>query len=232
MLSQKNDLADMISIMRELPINRLDYGVILSANPDGPHEIVWLQRSNSIKNPLPTMLPISEQVGSRGARQHLKFHVAVAFGLFAVGRQKVGPARDHIPGHVLYVNGDAVRFFIECAEEVFVADLPKRPFRECFVIAKSFDRVGEIILSRCLFGHGSFVPSGTIDNSPAIHGWVRVDLIYPSPEGTTENPNAFCRPFGTRNQKIHRPLPAINRWAIFDRPSGTHDFVASRIALT
>ena len=40
MFSQKNDLANMISIMRELPIDGLNHGVILTANRYGAHEIV------------------------------------------------------------------------------------------------------------------------------------------------------------------------------------------------
>ncbi len=132
--------------MRELSIDRLNYRVILAANCDRAHQVFGFQWLDGRERARPTFLPIREHVVSRRARQHFKFHVAIEFRLLAVGGQKVGPARDHVPGHVLHVDGDAVRFFIERLEEIFVADLGEGAFSEFLVIAKSFDRVVEIML--------------------------------------------------------------------------------------
>ena len=66
-------------------------------------------------------------------------------------------------------------------------------------------------------------PGGTPDNSPAIHRWVPWDQpLGPRPGGTPEGHRGiFKRPSGTRLDIFMPSYPAMNRWAIVGRPSGT-----------
>ena len=72
-----------------------------------------------------------------------------------------------------------------------------------------------------LGGH-CFCPSGASENSPAIYRWVQDFNVLSSPRGTVEAHigTFLIRPYGTL-VLLHLRYPAINRWAIFNRPSGT-----------
>ena len=174
MLRQINNLAHVIGVVRELTIDGLHDRVILAANSDGAHQIVRRQRPNRVERAAPTLFPISEQVVLRGFRQHHEFHVAIALGLLAVSREKICPAREHVAGHVFHVDGDAVRFFIERAKEIFVADLRERALRERLVIAKGVKRVFEIMLAELVVhrfnhrGHRENNDLGIIDRAPDL----------------------------------------------------------------
>jgi len=76
----------------------------------------WLER---IEEKLPAALPEFHQFSS-SLRRLFEFSVAVAVRLFAVGRQKIFPARTHVAGHVFHDDGDAVGFFVERGEKSFV----------------------------------------------------------------------------------------------------------------
>lgn len=66
------------------------------------------------------------------------------------------------------------------------------------------------------------VPSGTTEDSPAIHRWDNGQQIRPSPGGakeTARHANLIFRP--SRDLFPSRPgTPPINRWAIVFRPDG------------
>src|SRR5258705_13454828 len=97
----------------------------------------WLER---IEEKLPTALPEFHQLRA-SLRRLFEFGVAVAVGLFAVGRQKIFPARTHVAGHMFHDDGDAIGFFVERGEKSFVGTLRKRALDEFLVIAKQFGRV-------------------------------------------------------------------------------------------
>jgi len=147
MLGQIDDLAYMISIVRKLAINCLHHRVILTTNCNCPHQILRRERLDSSERALPTFLPISQQVFSGRVGQHDEFHVAISFRLLSVRCQKIGPAREHVASHVFYDDRDAVRFVIDRVEEIFIADLRESPFRELLIIAKSVQRVVQIVLA-------------------------------------------------------------------------------------
>jgi hypothetical protein len=50
MLGQKNDLADVRGIVRQLPVDRLDDGVRLLPNEDGAHCVFRLQRLKRVED--------------------------------------------------------------------------------------------------------------------------------------------------------------------------------------
>ena len=147
MLGQIDDLTYMISVVRKLTIDGLHNRVILSANSNRSHEVCRRKRLDGNERAFPTFLPISHQVFSGRVGQHDEFHVAISFGFFSVRCQKIGPAREHVAGHVFYDDRDAVRFVIDRAEEIFIADLRESPFRELLIIAKSVQRVVQIVLA-------------------------------------------------------------------------------------
>ena len=60
-------------------------------------------------------------------------------------------------------------------------------------------------------------PGGMVENSPAFQRWDHGQRVT-SPEGTAEV-HQLSRPFGT--YRAGRPIPALKRWAILVRPSGT-----------
>jgi hypothetical protein len=67
-----------------------------------------------------------------------------------------------------------------------------------------------------------FVPSGTGDNSPAIHCWEPRVKRTRSAAGTAEDGSITdARPSLRDWADLVTPFPAINCWAIFRRPYGT-----------
>jgi hypothetical protein len=66
-------------------------------------------------------------------------------------------------------------------------------------------------------GEGQFYPEGMVENSLAFQRWVSTRARI-SPEGTTEG-RRLSRPSGTRPDLAINP--ALKRWAILNRPSGT-----------
>ena len=145
MLREINDLADVISVVRDLPIDGLNHGVILAADPDCAHQVFRLERLDGIKDAFPTLIPVSDHLVFRRPGEHHKFDIAIALRFLAVSGKKIGPAREHVAGQVLHVDGDAVGFFIDVTEKVVIADLLKRAFREFLVVTKGLQRVGEIV---------------------------------------------------------------------------------------
>jgi hypothetical protein len=147
MFGEIDNLADMIRVMRDLTCDCLHRRVILSANRDGAEQVVRRQRLDCVEGALPALLPIGEHIFFRGLRQHDEFDVAIAFRLLAIGSEKIGPARDHVAGHVLHDHRDAVRFVVDRAKEVFVIELCERPLSKLLVFAKRVQHVLEIVLA-------------------------------------------------------------------------------------
>src|SRR5258707_9800546 len=64
-------------------------------------------------------------------------------------------------------------------------------------------------------------PGGMRENSPAIYRWVKECEAISSPEGTEESVSRHSfAPSGAWSVR-DTSIPAINRWAIVDRPCGT-----------
>ena len=57
------------------------------------------------------------------------------------------------------------------------------------------------------------LPSGSIDNSPAIHGGVIAGKFLTVPNGTDDNRLNFIRPWRDYDY-VYDLFPTMNRWAI------------------
>src|ERR1700682_5428545 len=108
-----------------------------AANHDLLSQIRTGQRLESIKDALPTSLPVSENFFLTRLPLDHKLHIAIASGLFAVSSEKVGPARQHIAGHVLHDRGNTICFFIEGDEQFAFAELVQSFLRKLLVSAEA-----------------------------------------------------------------------------------------------
>ena len=108
-LREKHDLADVIRVVHQLAIDRLHDRVLLTANQYRLLEIFRLATVRAHQR------RIASHVPSMRARRLwwccdsiTNSIVAIAIRFLAVGSQKVGPAREHVAGHVFHDHGDAV----------------------------------------------------------------------------------------------------------------------------
>jgi hypothetical protein len=62
--------------------------------------------------------------------------VALSVRLLAVAGQEISPARKHIACHVIHINVDAVRFFIDRVKQICLVDLFEGALRKFLIVAK------------------------------------------------------------------------------------------------
>jgi hypothetical protein len=84
MLREEDNLPDVISVMRHLPVDRLNNRMFLAANQDLLIKVVRAQRLERIEETPLTSFPISAYVILRSLRLNHKLHVAIAVQLFAI----------------------------------------------------------------------------------------------------------------------------------------------------
>src|SRR5258708_34017061 len=107
MVRQKYDLAYVIGIVFDLTVDRLQDGVLLSANPHAACQVTFGEWINCLKNAVPTRIPPSDNLlRSRGRIKH-EFVIAVSVRLFATAQKKVGPARAHVARPMFHDGGSA-----------------------------------------------------------------------------------------------------------------------------
>jgi hypothetical protein len=155
MLRQKNDLAYMVRVMRDLAVDGLHHRMRFVADGYGPAKVrvgEWQQR---IEHILPAAFPHFDQFRAR-LRRSFKFGVAVAVRLLAVRVQKIRPSRAHISRNMFHDDGDGIGFGVERLEQCFVRALCHGPLRETLVIAKKIDGVfhvgcGELVCHAAIF---------------------------------------------------------------------------------
>lgn len=134
---KQHDLADMIRGMRERPLDRLRYRVLFATNGHGFCEILGRERFNALPARLPAF--VEERHERRSVlRPIFEFAVAVASGLFAVGRQKVGPAAQQIAAQVPQDHGDAVDALGGTAGMFLIGKLLQCPVQETSVTVEGF----------------------------------------------------------------------------------------------
>ena len=77
--------------------------------PDGNrfHEIFFVQRRDGIEQTFPATVPIGHEA-IPGGEVVDEFVVTVPVGFFAIRGEKIGEARNHVAGHVLHDDDDAV----------------------------------------------------------------------------------------------------------------------------
>jgi hypothetical protein len=90
----------------------------------------------------PTLFPVFKHFGTAGERID-ELVVAVAPGLFAIGCQKVGPARKQIARDVLHDDRDAVRVRVERQMQLVIGHLNNCPICPHLVVLKHRRRTGD-----------------------------------------------------------------------------------------
>jgi len=97
MLRQKNDLADVISVVRQLPIDRLTIVCSWPRIVIRSGKIFRLQRLERAEEARPAAFPKSRTVSLVICGLNHKFHVTVAVCFFAIAGSEIRPARKHVP---------------------------------------------------------------------------------------------------------------------------------------
>ena len=125
MFGKQNDLADMIGVVRQLPIDRFDHRVRLTADRHRSGKIFLGQPADFIEQRLPAVVPrLHQQVAC--VVDQFKLGVAMAIGLLTIRRKKVGPSRTEVSGDVPDDQRDRVRLFVDRREKRFIRNLLDR----------------------------------------------------------------------------------------------------------
>ncbi len=135
MFRDKDDLADVIGVVRDLSVDRLHHGMTLAANADrcGPcrrRSVAPVPRKQGSKPP-----PTGDNFGT-SLRGIFELRVTIATGLFTVGSEEIRPTRAHVAGEVLYDDGDRIGLGIERRRQAIVRDLRHGLFAEALVVAQ------------------------------------------------------------------------------------------------
>lgn len=134
---EQHDLSHVICRVGERPLDRLRHRVLFATNGHGFCEILGRERFNA----LPARLPAFVEEGHERRSvlgPILEFTIAVASGLLAVGRQKVGPAAQQIAAQVPQDHGDAVDALGGTAGKFLIGKLLQCPVQETSVTVEGF----------------------------------------------------------------------------------------------
>ena len=99
MLGEKQNLADVMGIMRDLAVDGLHHGVRLGANRHRSREVGLRERFERIEDIFPAAFPLFDQFGACGGRS-FKLRVAVAIWFLAIGSKEIEPANAYCPTNV------------------------------------------------------------------------------------------------------------------------------------
>ena len=139
MFSQEDNLANVIGVVHQLAVDGLNNRVLFAANQNLLSQILGAQGLKRAKKALPTAVPVIKYRVLAGFGINHKLYIAIAAGLFTVGGQKIGPAREHVAGHVLHDDGNAVAFLVERDEELVFVELFQRLLGKLLVGAQTRD---------------------------------------------------------------------------------------------
>src|SRR5579871_293076 len=123
MFRQHDDLPNMLRVVRDLPVDGLQYGVGLSANRYGAHDVIRLERIDGTEHARPAVLPPFHDIRTCGRRCYLELAIPETVWLFAVASEEIRKAGAHISSQVLDQNGDRVCLRIKGKEEFVVLEL-------------------------------------------------------------------------------------------------------------
>ena len=150
MLRREHDLPDVTRIVRKCPIERLHHAMRFLPDVYRPHDVLGLERVESIEDARPSLFPAIEKFLSRRFPGHFEFVIAVAVGLLAVGGEKVGEARTHIAGDMLDEDRDGIRFRIEGDQELLVRHLGDGALGHALISAKLAPDFFEKVRAKCV----------------------------------------------------------------------------------
>src|ERR1700733_4539209 len=135
MFGQKHDLASVIGIVRDLPIDCLQDGVRFIPDGYGVHYVFRREGVDCGKDAIPSFFPQFHHVGSGGRAGPFEFLVAETIGLFAVCGEEIGETRTHVARHVLDEDGNRVGLRVDGDEEIFIFQLRHCRFRQALIAA-------------------------------------------------------------------------------------------------
>jgi hypothetical protein len=141
----EDNLSDVHRVVGDLAVYRLHDGVRFGANQHLAADIAFIERLERIENIFPAGAPHGHELFA-GFRSVFEFGVAIAIGFFAVGDEKIAPARAHVAYHVLDDDGDGVGFGVEGDEEMLVGALLHGALSKFFILAE--DREGVLDVGR------------------------------------------------------------------------------------
>jgi hypothetical protein len=132
----KHNLPDVLSIVCDLAVDRLQHSVRLTANRHRAHGVFWLERIERRKHSRPSFLPPAHHFATRRRRVQFKLLITMAVGLFTVAGEEIREARAHIARQMLdqYCNG--VRLWIHRDEQIFLSKLRHCSFAHALVTAQ------------------------------------------------------------------------------------------------
>ena len=145
MLGEKSNLPNVIGIVSQLPVDRLNNRVCLATNQNSFFRVRGLQGLERREEASPGAFPVIPKLGAGSTRLDHELQVTIPVRLFAIRGQEVGPAREHIPRDVLHDDSNAVGFGIE-NNEVLIILAARALSPLAFVSAKGGDGVVEIML--------------------------------------------------------------------------------------
>ena len=149
MLCQQNDLADMIGVMGQLAVDRLNDSMSLAPYRYGAREIARPEPFDIVKKRLPARFPELHQAVS-GVTDQFELRVAVAVGLFAIRGQKVAPAGMQVTGNMFDNDRYGICLRVDQGKEMFIVELRDGPLGKLFVAAKGLEGVSVIVRNNFL----------------------------------------------------------------------------------
>ena len=210
MLRQVDDLADVLAVVHELAVDRVDDREALAPDEDDAREVLGLQRIEGGEEDPPAVLPALDERRLRG-EPRLELCIAVAVRLLAVGREKVRPAGAHVAGDVLDEHGDAVRLRVEDLGQVAVVEadesLVAQRLQRFEAQPGAAQELGtDVAAGRHRGPSASQSPSKSISTSPTWWTWP------PSGQSTASTPPSQT----TRSLRSARPLMTAATAALAD----------------
>ena len=187
MLRQKDYLADVVAVVGDLPIDRLQNRVALAANEGLACEVGIGERIERGKHAGPPCVPHLHQL-SPGCGRRFELAVAIAIRFLAVGFGKAGPARAHVPRHMLHDLRDRVHLRIERGSQVGVGDLRDCSLAQPPVMGKERAHVVEVAgceleshTRRCTMPHmrSATLPALLVSFLVTIHAPAQVEKVSP-----------------------------------------------------
>jgi hypothetical protein len=133
MLGQKDNLPDVLRVVRDLPVDGLQDGMGLAADGYGAHDVIRFKRIDGAEDAGPSLFPPRHYFCARGRGAQFKFPVAKAIRLFSIRREEIRETRAHVAGYMFDQNRDRVGFPIESDEEVLIAQLRHGAFAHALV---------------------------------------------------------------------------------------------------
>ena len=120
--SQKDNLAQVIAVVRQLPVDGFEYSMPFVADIDDLAELTALYRAQGSKQAVPAFFPGMLYFG--GAAQFSgKLAIALPPCLFAVLFEEIGPSGKHIAPQVVDNNGYAAAMPAGRSQELFFGEL-------------------------------------------------------------------------------------------------------------